>query len=149
MQKYFLVEDDIILDGPVPLPRVWENVSGLYKASPAQLKALGWLPQIKVGNDAVFDPSTHKLTGPVNVIDADAVISTWTIEPLTPQEQIDWQQQQDIDKIKDGAVIVARIAVTLIDTLLSKSVIAPSDFDPDTRAMYTDFKESVDRLKSA
>jgi hypothetical protein len=76
--KYFHVTEGQIDDGPRVLPKAWRNVSGLDRSTPEGLAALGWVPQEVVGFDP-FDPATQTRTGPVNEVQADRVVSTYTV----------------------------------------------------------------------
>ena len=93
MTQYFLVEGGQITVGPKPLPRSWRNFSGLNLLSAEKLAALGWLPQEIVGFTP-FDPETQVRTGPVNVIMATKVKSTYTVRDMTAQEQEDKDNQE-------------------------------------------------------
>ncbi len=42
--NYCLVENNLIVDGPCPLPRSWRNISGLDMLDNDSLQKLGWLP---------------------------------------------------------------------------------------------------------
>lgn len=75
---YFHVTDGEIDEGPRALPAAWKNVSGLDKLNASALKALGWLPQEVVGFTP-FDPETQDRTGPVNEVQSDKVVSTYTV----------------------------------------------------------------------
>jgi len=78
MSKYFHVTEGQIDDGPRDVPTSWKNVSGLDHLDDAALKAKGWLPQEIVGFTP-FDPDTQTRTGPVNVVQVDRVVSTYTV----------------------------------------------------------------------
>jgi len=78
MSQYFHVTDGTIDDGPCELPVSWRNVSGLDLLDDTALKALGWLPQEVVGFTP-FDPDTQDRTAPVNDIQSDKVVSTYTV----------------------------------------------------------------------
>lgn len=84
MTGYFHVTDGVIDGGPRDLPTSWRNVSGLNLMDDVGLAALGWLPQEMVGFQP-FDPDTQTRTGPVNVVNADRVVSAYTVldKPLT------------------------------------------------------------------
>jgi len=85
MANYFHITNGVIDIGPRPLPKAWRNISGLDLLPADKLKALGWLPQVVVGFEP-FDPETQKRTGPINVINADDVTSTYTVTNKTAQE---------------------------------------------------------------
>jgi hypothetical protein len=44
MKRYALIKNGVITEGPIFLPKNWENISGLDLLDDNQLKALGWLP---------------------------------------------------------------------------------------------------------
>ena len=83
--QYYLVESNKIIDGPRELPRSWRNVSGLDKATPTELLALGWCPSEVVGFEP-FDEATQVRTGPVIEIMATKVIQRWTVRDLSTTE---------------------------------------------------------------
>ena len=93
MTQYFLVEGGQITVGPKPLPRSWRNFSGLNLLSAEKLAALGWLPQEVVGFTP-FDPETQVRTGPDNDIQADKVVSTYTVREMTEQEISDKEDEE-------------------------------------------------------
>ena len=85
---YFLIEGGQIVTGPRPLPVSWKNISGIGNISAQELAALGWLPQEVVGFTP-FDPDAQVRTGPVNDIQADKVVSTYTVREMTSEEKSD------------------------------------------------------------
>jgi hypothetical protein len=66
-----------------PLPKAWENVSGLDKADAAGLKAKGWLPVADSGSAGPFraDP-TGVSVGDSVTPDADSVTRTYAYKDL-------------------------------------------------------------------
>jgi len=96
--------NDVIDIGAAGLPRSWRNVSGLDRGTPAELKALGWLPVAYV-NEA-FDPATQIRTGPTGVqvgdavtADADSVVGTYTVRNKTPQELEDSKPTMSVEDL--------------------------------------------------
>ncbi len=83
--EYCYIEDGLLKQGPMRLPKSWRNVSGLNMASQSELKALGWLP-VTI-NKTPYNPLTHKVSGQDVVVLADSVIITDTIIALTSAEQ--------------------------------------------------------------
>ncbi|MCP4108318.1 MAG: hypothetical protein GY749_22710 [Desulfobacteraceae bacterium] len=82
---YFYTKNDKILEGPKRLPKTWKNTSGFNLQSRMELKSKGWIPQIKIGDDLpVLD--TEIKEGPVNIINNDSVVSTWTVRKKTQTE---------------------------------------------------------------
>ena len=90
--QYCLIENGQITQGPGRLPRAWRNVSGLDKASQAELKAYGWLPVNETKPE--YDKETHRL-GPRNVsIGTDDVTITYpTVELELEQLGNNWKSE--------------------------------------------------------
>ena len=86
MANYFHVETGRIKDGPRELPTAWRNVSGLHLLDAAALAAHGGLLEEKVGFEP-FDPATQVRAGPVHAIQADKVVSTYTVRAKTARER--------------------------------------------------------------
>jgi len=63
--------NDVIDITPRKLPRAWLNISGLDKATVAELKSWGWLPVVYVNE--TYDPATQVRTGPTGCNVGDAV----------------------------------------------------------------------------
>ena len=78
--QYCFIEDGILKKEPQTVPQSWRNISGLHLSSPAELKALGWLPAVLI--QPVFDESTHKRAARSVSIGADDVTFTWATEAL-------------------------------------------------------------------
>ena len=90
--QYCLIENGQITQGPGRLPRAWRNVSGLDKASQAELKDYGWLPVNETKPE--YDKETHRL-GPRNVsIGTDDVTITYpTVELELEQLGNNWKSE--------------------------------------------------------
>jgi hypothetical protein len=146
MPRYYHLTGGVVDKGPIPLPAAWKNVSGLDKATPAMLKSLGWLPEVQIGNDS-FDPNTQIKTGPDVVVGTDEVTATWTIRNMTAQELAQVDRDRARNFIREAALDTAQVLITLVDTLLAKNVIAPTDFDVATRVLYQQLKVRVDKLR--
>ena len=97
---YFLIEGGQIVTGPRPLPVSWKNISGM---------ALGWLPQEVVGFEP-FDPDAQVRTGPVNDIQADKVVSTYTVREMTSEEKSD----KAVSEINASNIMNDRVLKALI-----------------------------------
>ena len=128
--KYFYTENGSIVKGPMDLPNAWKNISGFHNTDSAKLKALGWLPQIRVGNDLVAGVNEVKL-GPVHIVDADAVTSTWTVRAMTQQE-IDAaaaaDEAADIQKHNNAEKKLFYLIWNKIRVLEGKAEITPKQF---------------------
>ena len=84
MSQYCHIENNVIDEGPKPIPTAWRNISGLHHQNAAELKVLGWLP-VRYENEA-YDPATQVRTGPEYAVDADEVVATYTVRDKTVQE---------------------------------------------------------------
>lgn len=105
---YFEVIEGTIIRGPIARERLTAKAVSIGAGTTdAELLALGWFPQVKVGDDA-YDPATEVKTGPVHSVEADQVTSTWTIRAKT---------QQEIDDEKDA------IAQAIADDLLLQAAV--------------------------
>ncbi len=85
MSDYCLVENGVIIDGPRPAPRSWLTFSGFDLLPDERLREYGWLPEEIVGFEP-FDDATQIRTGPVRSIEADKVVSTYTVRDKTAEE---------------------------------------------------------------
>jgi len=88
MTDYIHHTDGVIDVASKRLPAAWRNVSGLDRASSAELKAMGWLPVVE--SKPTFDPTSERLTGPTGVSigdavarGADSVTAVWVATPYT------------------------------------------------------------------
>ncbi len=153
MLDYCHIEDGSIDDGPRSLPRSWRNVSGLYLATPEELKDKGWLPVVYV-NDA-YDTATQVRTGPVgcNVGDVitqgvDSVTGTYTVRDKTAQELTGEQQTQDLANLREAGRDIALVLTELVDWTLANTSMQPTDFSPIVKQAYQDLKVIADRVKT-
>lgn len=82
MSLYAYVNNDVIEDGPRLLPHVWRHISGLDRASPAELASWGWLP-VRIENppelNQIVSGSTYQIT-------ETEVIQTYILRDRTPDE---------------------------------------------------------------
>ena len=109
---YFEIENGAIKRGPISRTLIRTKATSIgVGTSDDELRDLGWLPQVKVG-DAPFDPATHKQTGPVHEVFAMEVTSTWTTTEKTAQE-LDDEKQTAAEKVADSVVLQAAIRALL------------------------------------
>lgn len=98
MNRYALVQEGQIVQGPVALPKNWGNVSGLNKLDNAALKTLGWLPWRFVEIQA------EVLTGSTVEIFEDEVVETQTGRNKTPEEiaaeQEEWRRSTSVTPLQ-------------------------------------------------
>ncbi len=146
MALYAHVTEGAIDEGPGQLPRSWRNISGLYRATAAHLKSLGWLPYLRVGYD--YDAATQVRAGPVEVIGADDITATYTLRDKTAQELAADQRASDLSVLREGGKNIALVLVELVDWLLANTAIQPTDFTSTVRQAYTDLKIIADRIKN-
>ncbi len=90
-----------------------------------------------------FDPATEKLGVETFDVQPTEIVASRAVVALT---------QTELDGIDQGRIVGAMldlgfIVIKLVDKLIDKSVIAPADFDPETRQEYLDLKSIVDRLR--
>jgi len=116
MTPYIHQTNDVIDAQHSALPRAWRNVSGLDKATAAELKAMGWLPVTYV-NEA-FDPATQIRTGPAGVdvgdavpSGADGVTGTFTVRDKTAQELDDEKDAEAASALNNRALKAYIMAV--------------------------------------
>lgn len=76
--RYFHVTNGEIDEGPRDLPQSWRNVSGLHLMTTLGLAAIGWLPESVEGYEP-FNPETQNRAGPVYTVEANRVVSTYTV----------------------------------------------------------------------
>ena len=84
--SYCLVQDDTIVEGPGPLPDVWNDGTrdwDLRPMSDAELADLGWLPVTEVPRPSDTETTTHDYS--VQVVDG-VPSEVWTERPKTPEE---------------------------------------------------------------
>lgn len=98
MNRYALVQEGRIVQGPMVLPKNWGNVSGLNKLDNAALKPLGWLPWRFVEIQA------EVLTGSTVEIFEDEVVETQTGRNKTPEEiaaeQEEWRRSTSVTPLQ-------------------------------------------------
>lgn len=98
MNRYALVQEGQIVQGPVPLPKNWGNISGLNKLDNNALKSLGWLPWRFVEIQA------EVLTGSTVEILEDEVVETQTGRNKTPEEiaaeQEEWRRSTSVTPLQ-------------------------------------------------
>lgn len=142
--QYCLVENGQITQGPGRLPKAWRNVSGLDKASQAELKDYGWLPVNET--KPAYDKETHRL-GPRNVsIGTDDVTITYpTVELELEQLGNNWKSEmvkndkelpRYVEDVLDAMneTDFANVAQTTKDKLNAKKALRasmPEGYDPN------------------
>jgi len=98
MKRYALGQEGQIVQGPVPLPKNWGNISGLNKLDNNALKSLGWLPWRFVEIQA------EVLTGSTVEILEDEVVETETVRNKTPEEiaaeQEEWRRSTSVTPLQ-------------------------------------------------
>ena len=98
MNRYALLQGGQIIEGPVPLPTNWGNISGLDKLDNAALKTLGWLPWRFVEIQA------EVLTGSTVEIFEDEVVETQTGRDKTAEEieaeLQDWRRMTSVTPLQ-------------------------------------------------
>jgi hypothetical protein len=93
MKKYFYIEDNKFLDGPVELPTNWKNISNFNILDDATLKTFGWLPlRIVNENDLEVVVSNNR------EITENEVIETIITRNKTEEEKENEQQKVVDDK---------------------------------------------------
>ena len=134
-ENYCYVENGVVKEGPMPVPKSWKNISGLKHANNTELKALGWLPFEEVSIS--YDIKTHYREGYKHDIQADKVIYTDIIKAYTDQQMKqnawnDWKglmfmsdNPENFDKMQTGIPRISEDLMDLMDeidpTLLDKS----------------------------
>ena len=84
-QKYCLIENGTITEGPKVLPKSWRNTSGLNLLSPVALRERGWLPY--GDTKPAYNADTQYLTSE-KVISATTVVETYTVNDYTEAEMV-------------------------------------------------------------
>lgn len=84
MQACF-VQDGQVVMGPLELPEVWHNISGLPALPVDELVALGWYPYLEEPQPPA-NPYTHRVTQSFEFYE-DHVYGAWVVTPLTAGEQ--------------------------------------------------------------
>jgi hypothetical protein len=81
--RYCYVENGVINNGPMNLPKNWENISNFSSLSHEQLISLGWLPYRFV---AAVVPENSVIIDPTIVIESDEVVEYQNYRAKTQQE---------------------------------------------------------------
>ena len=146
MTQYCHIENNVIDEGPKPIPTAWRNISGLHYLDVAKLKALGWLP-VRYVNEA-HDPAVQVRTGPVYAIETDEVVATYTVRDKTAQELADDQRTQDVAELRDAGKDAVLLLIELIDWEIANNALNPASFSAPVRQAYQRLKPIADRLIS-
>jgi len=137
--RYYLVEKGEIVDGPRHLPKSWRNISGLDKASPAKLYALGWLPEEELNKE--YDSDTHKQSQePSREVIDGKVVTTWVVIDKTAEE-IDAEDEARAEKVSERKDVKAVIMAIAKIQEANGRFIVPSDLE----AVKAGVKEAVKR----
>ena len=147
MSQYCHIENNVIDEGPKPIPTAWRNISGLHHLDKAKLKALGWLPVRRVGFEP-FDPTAQVRTGPDYAIEADEVVATYTVRDKTAQELADDQRTQDVAELRNAGKDAVLLLIELIDWEIANNALDPASFSAPVRQAYQRLKPIADRLIS-
>jgi len=98
---YFKVEKNKIVGGPYPKRRCFhKNTSIGENTTDEELKALGFLPQVKIGENDPVDPGTEVKERIGNKLEADRVTTTWRVRKLTPKEISDRDNAITLEKLE-------------------------------------------------
>ena len=108
-------------------------------------KGWAWVPVVRDAQPS-FDPATQNLV-PDNGFDDPNYVFGWGTPDKTSQEQTDYQQTQDIAKVRNSNLQTNTILIRLVQQLLADGTISASDFDAEVVSDYQDIKASVDRLR--
>ena len=81
---YVRIQDGQIIEGPGPLPKVWERINGFNHLSNQELRQHGWFPFESGPEDPGHDPRTHKV---VRLVKLGATVThAVDVEPLSGSE---------------------------------------------------------------
>ena len=99
-----------------------------------------------VEDGQVFLDRTATWNGvPITFAEAAAEETNYdTAQSVVVQARID---EDDRQTLRSAGEKIAFVLIELIDALLAKNVIAPSDFSPNVRTVYQDVKAIADRVK--
>lgn len=106
MSRYAYVENGAVVEGPMPLPKNWANVSGLDLLDAEQLQAIGWLPWRFVEIQA------EVLTGSTVEVFPTEVVETQTGRDRTPEEIAaaldDWRRGMSVTPLQIRRALLAQ-----------------------------------------
>lgn len=108
-------------------------------------KGLEWLPVVRKAKPE-FDPSAEKLAPTEGVVLGEYVYG-WDVLALTPAEMDALSANQDLQYVQREIVGTADVLIELVDVLLAKAVITPSDFNEASRQKYQALKQRIDRIR--
>lgn len=113
---YVRVEAGVVVEGPMPLPRSWKNVSGLNNLPGDTLRNLGWLPA-EVQYPETLDAAQEVLTAPEFLVTRTKVMVSYGKRDLNADElaQRDEADRQFVVKTArlDGPDLIDCVAYLL------------------------------------
>ncbi|MEO5331699.1 MAG: hypothetical protein H7839_06715 [Magnetococcus sp. YQC-5] len=77
MTSYCRISDGEVVQGPIPLPKNWKNVSQFESLADSALASYGWLPVN--GTPPEYDPRIQNISDPTFVIGESSVTATWDL----------------------------------------------------------------------
>jgi len=92
--RYVYVQNGEVLEGPVLLPRNWQNISNFSALDSETLRSYGWYPHRFVS--ATVD-ETVVITGSTFVVEGDECVEYQTTRPKTESEIQDYVNQRWIN----------------------------------------------------
>ena len=120
MTRFAYVENQKVVEGPMFLPKNWENVSGLDMLGTDELRSLGWLPW------RLVEIQAEVLTGSTVEVTATEVIETQTGRDMTPEEKLEvlnqWRSSTSVTPLQ---IRRALRTVGLLDDITSFVEAAP------------------------
>lgn len=134
MADYFLVAEGAIVEGPMPLPVSWRNISGLRHLTAAKLKALGWIPQELIGFEP-FDAATQFRTEPTHLVLAFKVVSTYVVTDKTAQE-IDDEKEVQAEKTMNRGLAALAKGIADVQEQNNRFIVAADMSDVATRTKF-------------
>jgi len=95
--KYVHVTNGVVDSEPMELPNNYKNISGLKRATPFELKELGWY-QVTNFNNVVFDARKKRINGFTADFNKGQPIITYNLVDIPQQEIFDndlrkWEDQ--------------------------------------------------------
>jgi hypothetical protein len=82
--NYVRIQEGQIIEGPGPLPKVWDRINGFHHLSDEELRSHGWFPFEPGPEDPEVDPRVEKVVRRVKL--GLTVTHTVEVEPLSEPE---------------------------------------------------------------
>jgi hypothetical protein len=142
MTLYFLIENgtnNIIEPREYPAPLA---VGQFNTKTTAAVNGKPFLEEVSI-TDPAYDPATQVKDGPVDDYDGTTATRVYTVRAKNAAENTADDKAQVLGKMLDLGYIVTK----LVDVLIAKGTIVPTDFDAETRQEYQDLKTIIDRLR--